>query len=156
MRQIFCNTAFSRYYTTSSSFQCFENCAISGATCSLWLSIFFLCAVRFGAKPHRFTSWCTCLKIFTTVVFDNMLLLNSVSAFLFRSSPYFFIKEQLRLACLQTSIFDKFLTRSMVIISYPLYIGDTSDTYDKIAFKEFFSLHVISLIKIAIHKRKEK
>ena len=154
MRQIFCNT--SRVIIQPLVLFNALKIVLYQEPHAVFDCLFFFCAVRFGAKPHRFTSWCTWLKIFTTVVFDNMLLLNSVSAFLFRSSPYFFIKEQLRLACLQTSIFDKFLTRSMVIISYPLQVGDTSDTYDKIASKEFFSLHVISLIKIAIHKRREK
>ena len=96
------------------------------------------------------------LKIFTTVVFDNKLLLNSVSASLFRSSPYFFTKEQQRLACPKTSTFDKFPTRGIVVISYPQYVRGTRDTYDKIASKESFSMHVISVIKIAIHKRREK
>ena len=120
---------------------------------SLTVYFFLRCPFR---RDTRIVLPANTLKIFTTVVFDNKLLLNSVSASLFRSSPYFFTKEQQRLACPKTSTFDKFLTRGIVVISYPQYVRGTRDTYDKIASKESFSMHVISVIKIAIHKRREK
>ena len=52
---IFCNTTFQRHYTTFSSFQCFKNCALSVATCSLGLSIFVVVVVVVGELPtHKF------------------------------------------------------------------------------------------------------
>ena len=42
VRQIFCNTSFWHHYTTPSSFQCYKDCALSGAICSLKLPIFFI------------------------------------------------------------------------------------------------------------------
>ena len=46
VRQIFCNTSFWHHYTTPSSFQCYKDCALSGAICSLKLPIFFYCDIH--------------------------------------------------------------------------------------------------------------